>query len=203
MMEESGFAWYWSALISLIVYTGAFQFVLIGFLAGGASLITLILTALLMNSRQTFYALTFLKDFSAMGRRRLFMIHSLTDETYAVDCTLGYLPPDERHDVMFRTALFSWLYWCAGSIIGGLIGQLLPFELEGIDFCMTALFVIIFVDQWERIKDHMPAVTGLTVGIICLLVFGQSSFMLPSLLITSCLLVLNDRRSGLRKKAET
>ena len=196
MMEESGFAWYWSALISLIVYTGAFQFVLISFLSAGASLVTLILTALLMNSRQSFYALTFIKDFSAMGRRKLFMIHSLTDETYAVDCTLGYLPEEERHEVMFWTAIFSWLYWCAGSVLGGLIGQLLPFELEGIDFCMTALFVIIFVDQWERIKDHMPAVTGLAVGIVCLFIFGQSSFMLPSLLITSCLLILNDRRKS-------
>ena len=192
-MHSVGFNWYWSLLISLIVYTGAFQFVLITFLSNGVSLVTLIVTALLMNSRQSFYALTFLKDFNAMGRRKLFMIHSLTDETYAVDCTLMYLPKEERHPLMFWVALFNWIYWNTGSMLGGIIGGLLPFDLEGIDFCMTSLFVIIFVDQWERMKDHKPAICGLTVGVLCLLVFGQGSFMLPALLISSILLILSDR----------
>lgn len=160
-MQAAGFGWYWSVLISLIVYTGAFQFVLITFLSNGVSLVTLIITALLMNSRQSFYALTFLKDFTAMGRRKLFMIHSLTDETYAVDCTLGYLPEEERHQVMFWVALFNWIYWSIGTALGGMLGELLPFNLEGIDFCMTALFVIIFIDQWERLKNHRPAICGL------------------------------------------
>ncbi len=192
-MQAAGFSWYWSVLISLIVYTGAFQFVLITFLANGVSLVTLIITALLMNSRQSFYALTFLKDFSAMGRRKLFMIHSLTDETYALDCTLGYLPEAERHNVMFLVALFNWIYWSIGTLLGGILGELLPFSLEGIDFCMTALFVIIFIDQWERLKDHRPAICGLAVGVVCLLVFGKDSFMLPALLISSVLLIAADR----------
>ncbi len=192
-MHSVGFSWYWSVLISLIVYTGAFQFVLITFLSNGVSLVTLIITALLMNSRQSFYALTFLKDFNAMGRRKLFMIHTLTDETYAVDCTLGYLPEGKRHHMMFWVALFNWIYWSTGSLLGGIIGELLPFDLEGIDFCMTALFVIIFVDQWERLKDHKPAICGLIVGVLCLILFGQGSFMLPALLISSLLLILSDR----------
>ncbi len=199
-MQACGFAWYWSLLVSLIVYTGAYQFVLISFLANGVPMLTMVLTALLMNSRQSFYALTFLKDFKSMGRRRLFMMHTLTDETYAVNCTLGYLPEGERQDVMFWTALFSWLYWSTGSVLGGIMGQLLPFDLEGIDFCMTALFVIIFVDQWERIRNHMPALCGLIVGLICLLVFGQSSFMLPALLIVSALLTAADRLTGDKKE---
>ena len=196
-MHAKGLSWYWSLLISLIVYTGAFQFVLITFLANGVSLITLIITALLMNSRQSFYALTFIKDFNAMGRKKLFMIHSLTDETYAVDCTLGYLPEEERHSVMFWVGLLNWIYWSTGTLLGGIAGELLPFNLEGIDFCMTALFVIIFVDQWERLKDHRPALCGLIVGVLCLLIFGKDSFMLPALLISSLLLTAANR-SGRR-----
>ena len=152
MMEDAGFKWYYSLLVSMTVYTGAFQFVLITFLSSGASVITVALTALLMNSRQSFYSLTFLEDFKKMGKRMLYMIHTMTDETYAVNCTLE-LPQKEKEDA-------------------------------------------IFIDQWEKTDKHTPALAGCGIGIICLLIFGASSFMLPALLITSGLLVV------LQKKGE-
>ena len=196
MMASAGFPWYDSLLVSLIVYTGAFQFVLITFLSSGASLITIALTALLMNSRQSFYSLTFLKEFKQMGRRKLYMIHTMTDETYAVNCTLD-LPQKEKEDTMFLVALFSRCYWMIGSVIGGILGQIIPFDLTGIDFCMTALFLIIFIDQWEKAKKHTPALTGLGIGIICLLIFGENRFMLPALLIVSALLLRFQRKENL------
>mgnify|MGYP004621907887 FL=1 len=192
MMENAGFGWYYSLFVRLTVYTGAFQFVLITFLSSGASIVTIALTAFLMNSRQTFYSLTFLKDFQKMGRRKLYMIHTMTDETYAVNCTLD-LPEKEKEDTMFLVAFFSRCYWMAGAVLGGVIGQLLPFDMEGIDFCMTALFVIIFIDQWEKTRKHIPAMTGLGIGILCLVIFGQKSFMLPALLITSGILVITEK----------
>ena len=141
MMQNAGLPWFYSMFASAVVYTGAFQFVLITFLSSGASIATIVLTALLMNSRQIFYSISYIETFRKMGKRKLYMIHSLTDETYAVNYTI---PEDEdREDVMFYVALYSWLYWIGGSILGGIIGQLIPFELKGIDFCMTALFVII------------------------------------------------------------
>ena len=94
---------------------------------------------------------------------------------------------------MFLVAFFSRCYWMAGAVLGGVIGQLLPFDMEGIDFCMTALFVIIFIDQWEKTRKHIPAVTGLGIGILCLVIFGQKSFMLPALLITSGILVITEK----------
>lgn len=196
MMASAGFPWYDSLLVSLTVYTGAFQFVLITFLSSGASLITIALTALLMNSRQSFYSLTFLKEFKQMGRRKLYMIHTMTDETYAVNCTLD-LPKKEKEDTMFLVALFSRCYWMIGSVIGGILGQIIPFDLTGIDFCMTALFLIIFIDQWEKAKKHTPALTGLGIGVICLLLFGENRFMLPALLIVSALLLLFQRKETL------
>ncbi len=192
MMENAGFAWYYSLLISLTVYTGAFQFVLITFLSSGASLLTIALTAFLMNSRQTFYSLTFLKDFQKMGKRKIYMIHTMTDETYAVNCTLD-MPEKEKEDTMFLVAFYSRCYWMAGAVLGGVLGQLIPFDMEGIDFCMTALFVIIFIDQWEKTRQHIPAMTGLAIGILCLVIFGQKSFMLPALLITSGILIIMER----------
>ena len=196
MMASAGFPWYDSLLVSLTVYTGAFQFVLITFLSSGASLITIALTALLMNSRQSFYSLTFLKEFKQMGRRKLYMIHTMTDETYAVNCTLD-LPKKEKEDTMFLVALFSRCYWIIGSVLGGILGQIIPFDLTGIDFCMTALFLIIFIDQWEKAEKHTPALTGLGIGILCLLIFGENRFMLPALLMVSALLLLFQRKEKL------
>ena len=196
MMASAGFPWYDSLLVSLTVYTGAFQFVLITFLSSGASLITIALTALLMNSRQSFYSITFLKEFKQMGRRKLYMIHTMTDETYAVNCTLD-LPKKEKEDTMFLVALFSRCYWIVGSVLGGILGQIIPFDLTGLDFCMTALFLIIFIDQWEKAEKHTLALTGLGIGVICLLIFGENRFMLPALLMVSVLLLLFQRKENL------
>ena len=196
MMASAGFPWYDSLLVSLTVYTGAFQFVLITFLSSGASLITIALTALLMNSRQSFYSITFLKEFKQMGRRKLYMIHTMTDETYAVNCTLD-LPKKEKEDTMFLVALFSRCYWIVGSVLGGILGQIIPFDLTGLEFCMTALFLIIFIDQWEKAEKHTLALTGLGIGVICLLIFGENRFMLPALLIVSALLLLFQRKENL------
>ena len=124
-----------------------------------------------------------------MGKAKWYMIHTMTDETYAVNCTLS---PEvtNRRQVMFFVALFSRIYWMAGTILGGLFGQLLGQIPDGIDFCMTALFVIIFMDQLEKNKDHFPAVVGIVIAIICLIVFGSQNFMLPSLIISSMILLV-------------
>ena len=187
MMQEAGFSWFYSLFTSLTVYTGAFQFVLITFFSSGASLATIAVTAFLMNSRQTFYSITFLNDFKNMGHKKVYMIQTMTDETYAVNCTLEPEEP-ERHKIMFLVALLSRCYWMFGAVIGGVLGQIIPFELKGIDFCMTALFITIFVDQWEKTKDHRPALTGILVGVICLFLFGKN-FMLSALILTSGILL--------------
>ena len=188
MMENAGFAWYYSLLTSLTVYTGAFQFVLITFLSSGASIVTIAVMALLMNSRQSFYSLSFLETFRKMGRKKLYMIHTMTDETYAVNCTIEDKDENSRKE-MFLVAFFSRCYWMFGAVMGGLIGQLIPFELTGIDFCMTALFIIIIIDQWEKADKHFPAITGILIAIIALLIFGQRAFMLPALVIVSGVLI--------------
>lgn len=197
MMQNSGLSWFYSLLISMTVYTGAFQFVLITFLSSGASLITVGLTALFMNSRQTFYSLSFVKDFKNMDKRMLYMIHTMTDETYAVNCTLN-MPEKEKQDTMFYVALFSRFYWMIGTVLGSVAGQLIPFELEGIDFCMTALFVIIFIDQWEKTKNHKPALIGIVISIICLILFGKQNFMMITfILISGILMVISSKERSI------
>ena len=127
------------------------------------------------------------------------MIHSLTDETYAVNCTLE-LSQKEKEDTMFGVALLSHCYWMAATVVGAVLGQLIPFELEGIDFCMTALFLIIFVDQWEKNKNHVPAILGVSVASVCLLVVGAQNFMLPALLIVSGILLVFKQKEGAKNE---
>lgn len=118
MMQEAGLGWYYSLFTSLTVYTGAFQFVLITFLSSGASFLTIAVTALLMNSRQIFYSITFVEDFKRMGRRLPYMIHTMTDETYAVNCTVKE-QGKERYDMMFYVALTARISWMVGAVVGG------------------------------------------------------------------------------------
>ncbi len=214
LMQEAGYRWGWSLLVSLTVYTGAFQFVLITFLSSGASLLTIGLTALFMNSRQFFYGLTFVEDFPQMGKRYPYMVHTMTDETYATNCALqmekeqaekgsvdmtgipgetsavNIIDKERIYDEMFWIALFARISWMAGAVAGGMIGQSLPVDLKGIDFCMTALFVTIFIDQWRAAKSHIPALLGLGCGVVLLLVVGPDYFLLPTLLLVSGILLL-------------
>ena len=186
MMNEAGFAWYVAILVSFLIYTGAFQFLLITLLSGGTSLLTIGVTALLMNSRQLFYSLSFIDVFNKM-KQKWYMIFTMTDETYAVNCNLE---DQDKEQVMFYVALFSRCYWLIGTVLGAVLGHLIPFDLTGIDFCMTALFIIIFMDQLEKNKDHFPAVVGIVIAIICSIVFGSQNFMFPSLIISSMILLV-------------
>lgn len=197
MMAEAGQKWYVALLASLTVYTGAFQFVLISFLAGGVSLGVIAVTALLMNGRQLFYSITFLEDFSKMGWKKPLMIHTMTDETYAVNLSLPE-NMENRREVMFGVAMLSWMYWAIATVCGCLIGNLIPWDMSGVDFCMTALFVIILMDQWEKAADKKPALIGGGIALIALAIFGGSSFMLPALLATSAVLLIPNRKGAKR-----
>ena len=190
MMNQDGFPFYWAYLVSLTVYTGAFQFVIVSFLSAGAGIATIAFTALAMNCRHMFYGVTFLKEFKSMGKRYPYMIFSLTDETYALYCSLEYPEELNRHQVMFDIAWLSRADWLIGTLVGALLGQIIPFDFEGVDFCMTALFVTILIDQWKKSENHAPAVIGGVSAVVFLLIFGASRFMLPSLMVTTALLLI-------------
>lgn len=191
LLQQAGYGWPWAVLTSVIVYAGSMQFVLVGLLGGGfASLLSVALTTLSVNSRHLFYGLSFLETFRKMGRAKPYMIFSLTDETYSLLCSLQ--PPKEldADRVRLYIALLDHAYWVAGSAAGAILGSVLPFDLTGIDFAMTALFVVIFVDQWRGAKSRLPAVAGLGFGPLWLVVLGPDRFLLPALVCTVLVLLL-------------
>ena len=203
LLQEAGYSFWWALLSSGIVYAGSIQFVLVEFLSGGTGLLTVAVMTLLINSRHAFYGLSFVEKFRKM-KTYPYMIFSLTDETYSLLCSLKVPEGIDEKKAMFLIALFDQLYWVAGSVLGAALGQVLPFDMTGIDFAMTALFVTIFVDQWREAKSHLPAIVGLCSAAVCLLTFGGSNFILPSLIITvGILMALKGRlETNLSRKAE-
>ena len=203
LLQEAGYNFWWVLLSSGIVYAGSIQFVLVEFLSGGTGLLTVAVMTLLINSRHAFYGLSFVEKFRKM-KTYPYMIFSLTDETYSLLCSLKVPEGIDEKKAMFLIALFDQLYWVAGSVLGAALGQVLPFDMTGIDFAMTALFVTIFVDQWREAKSHLPAIVGLCSAAVCLLIFGGSNFILPSLIITvGILMALKGRlETSLSGKAE-
>lgn len=203
LLQEAGYSFWWALLSSGIVYAGSIQFVLVEFLSGGTGSLTVAVMTLLINSRHAFYGLSFVEKFRKM-KTYPYMIFSLTDETYSLLCSLKVPEGIDEKKAMFLIALFDQLYWVAGSILGAALGQVLPFDMTGIDFAMTALFATIFVDQWREAKSHLPAIVGLCSAAVCLLIFGGSNFILPSLIITvGILMALRGRlETNLSGKAE-
>ncbi len=195
LLQDAGYSLWWALLASLVIYAGSIQFVLVSFLSSGTSLPVAAVMTLLINSRHAFYGLTFVEKFRKM-KTYPYMVFSLTDETYSLLCSVKIPQGLDEKRVMFLISLFDQCYWVAGSVLGAALGELLPFDTTGIDFAMTALFVTIFVEQWIEAKSHIPALAGLCSAVVCLLIFGENSFILPALIVTVTILM------ALRKNIE-
>lgn len=190
LLRQAGFGALWSLAFSGLVYAGSLQFVLAGFLAAPTALPTVALMSLFINARHLFYGLSFIERFRSMGKKRPYMIFSLTDETYSVLCGMDEVPAGvDKSGAMFLVALLDQLYWVAGSLLGTFAGGL-PLDFTGIDFSMTALFLVIFLEQWRGAKSHLPALLGLGCASAFLLVLGADNFLLPALCTTVAVLLL-------------
>ena len=201
LLKDAGYGLFWAFIMSLTIYAGSMQYVAVPFLASGASLITVALTTLMVNARHIFYGLTMIDKYKTAGKKKPYLIFSLTDETYSLLCTDEIPDGVNRHWYRLFVSLFNQSYWILGSVLGSLLKELLSFDTAGIDFSMTALFVTVFVEQWLSTKNHWPAVIGLASAAACLAIFGPDSFLLPTMIaITISLLLL--RKSGKGKGKE-
>lgn len=182
LLQKSGYSFLWALLMSATIYAGAMQYVSVNLLAGGAGLIAAALMTLMVNARHIFYGVSMIEKYRGMGWRKPYSIFGLTDETYSVICGTMELPDKvNEKNFIFLLTLLHQLYWICGSLLGELLGSAVDFNSAGIEFSMTALFVIIFVEQWESTKQHLPALLGLGITALCLLLFGSSGFLLPAM----------------------
>ena len=195
LLSAKGYAWWWAVLMSVFIFAGSMQYVGIDLLSSGASVLSTALMTLMVNARHLFYGISMVERYRDMGKRKWYVIFGLSDETYSLVCVDGELPAGvDRKDYYFLVTMLDRIYWISGSLIGAVLGNALSFNTAGIDFAMTALFVSIFVDQWEKTKQHLPALLGLLISLACLLVFGTERFLIPSMLgISLALLLLRGR----------
>ena len=188
LLQQAGYSAVWAFFISLLVYAGSMQFVLVTLLSAGAALPTVAMMTLFINCRHMFYGLSFVESFKKMGKKYLYMIFSLTDETYSLLCSSGQeaVEGETNHESWFWIALLYHSYWIVGSVIGALAGQLIPLDFTGIDFSMTALFAVILIDQVRDsgLAIRIPALIGGAAALVCLLLFGTDAFLLPALILT-------------------
>lgn len=201
LLHDQGYSWWWAAVMSLLIYAGSLQYLAVDLMAAGAGIITTALMSLVVNFRHLFYGITMLERYKKAGRVRPYLIFALTDETFSLVCQENLPDGVREKGYYFWISLFNHCYWIVGSVLGTFVGDVLGEHTQGIDFSMTALFVIIFIQQWESAKDHRPALIGLGVSLASLLIFGPASFLIPGMIgITLALLAM--RKFPARKEGE-
>ena len=197
MLEAIGYNFIWAFFMSLTIYAGSGQYLGVDLLKTGASLASVALLTLIINFRHLVYGLSMLEKFRGMGLRKVYMIGALTDETYALLSSARVPDRVEPHAYYFAIAVLDQCYWIAGSVLGSLAGALIQFDTTGIDFAMTALFIVIAVDQWRAYRQHLPALLGLGVTLLSLWLLGPDAMLIPALcVIVLALLLLRPRLEG-------
>ena len=196
LLSSKGYGPLWSLSMSLFIYAGSMQYLAVDLLAGGAGLITAALTALLVNARHLFYGISMIGKYRDTGKYKPYLIFALTDETYSLNC--GALPEGVTEPAFyyFLVSLFNQCYWVLGSMLGSVLGYVIPFNTEGIDFALTALFVTVFVEQWLATRDHIPALIGVVASVVCLMLFGADGFLIPAMGLITLALALYGKKGG-------
>lgn len=181
LMQSKGFSFVYPMLMSLFIFAGSMEFVTVNLLMAVFAPLNAFVLALMVNARHLFYGISMLDKFKSSGWKKPYLIFGMCDESFSINCTVT--PPEDidRGWFMFFVTLLNHIYWVAGATFGALLGYVIHFDTTGIEFVMTALFVVMFLNQWEETPDHRPALIGLGCALVCLYLFRQS-FLLPAMI---------------------
>ena len=188
LAQQNGLSLWWAMAMSVFIYAGSMQFVAVTMLSGGTGILSAALTTLAVNARHLFYGISMIDRYKGTGKKKPYLIFSLTDETYSLVSQKE--PGQDGGEYYLLVSALDQLYWVLGTLLGAAAGQWIPLNYDGIDFVLTALFVTIFVEQWLSTKNHLPACIGLGASILCRLLFGSSAFLIPSMGLIALLLLL-------------
>lgn len=180
-MNSLGFSAIYPILMSLLIFAGSMEFVAANLLLVAFNPINALFLTLMVNARHLFYGISMLDKYRGMGRKKLYMIYGLCDESFSINCTVDVPKNVDKGWFMFFVTLLNHSYWVIVSAIGGILGSLVKFNTEGLEFVMTALFVVIFIEQWMKEKKHYSALAGLGLSTVSLIIFGGNHFIIPSM----------------------
>lgn len=189
-MNVSGFSFWWPMLMGLTIYGGSLEFVAVTMLLGSFAPVQTFAMTLMIQARHLFYGISMLEKYKGTGWKKFYLIFGMCDESFSINYTAEVPEGVDKGWFMFFVTMLNQCYWVSGAAMGGLLGSFIPFDTEGLDFVMTALFVVIFLDQWLKEKKHYTALIGLGASAACLLIFGADGFMIPTMVCIICLLTV-------------
>lgn len=189
-MNQSGFKFYYPMFMSFIIFAGSVEFATVSWLLGSFDPVNIFFLTLMINARHLFYGLSMLEKYNIPGWKKLYLIYGMCDESFSINATVDVPKDIDKGLFMFFVTMLNQIYWVAGATIGGIFGSFIPFDTKGIEFVMTALFVVIFLENWLKEKDHSASVIGLFISFICLTVFKGTNLIIPSMIIILSVLTL-------------
>lgn len=189
-MNVSGFSFWYPMFMSLTIFAGSIEFVTVSFLMGIFNPLQALAMTLMINARHLFYGISMLDKFKGTGWKKFYLIFGMCDESFSINYTADIPKGVDKGWFMFFVTLLNHFYWFFGAALGGVFGSMIHFNTEGLDFVMTAMFVVIFMEQWLKDKEHTSAVLGILLSLFCLIIFGADSFMIPAMLAILCVLTL-------------
>ncbi len=180
-MNVSGFSFWYPMLMSLTIFAGSMEFVTVSLLLGAFDPLQALAMTLMINARHLFYGISMLEKYRGNGLKDIYLIFGMCDESFSINYTAEIPVGVDKGWFMFFVTLLNHFYWVFGATLGGIFGSLIHFNTEGLDFVMTAMFVVIFMEQWMKEKNHASAYAGIVISLLCLLAFGAENFMIPAM----------------------
>ena len=199
MFADQGYNVIWAILMSLVVYAGSGQYLAVNFFVPGFSLLQAVFLTIMVNIRHVFYGLSLVERYNRFDWTRWYLIFGMTDETYSLICTTNVPEDVDEKKFLLSITFLNHMYWILGSVIGSLMATMIPFNSEGIEFAMTALFIVLFIELWYRRSNRLPELIGVGSALLCLLTFGSGNFVLPTMLMIVALIPLG--RKHIEKEA--
>lgn len=183
LMNQSGFPFWYPMIMAIVIFGGSLEFLAVSMLLSAFAPIQTFIMALLVQARHLFYGISMLDKYKGMGWKKFYLIYGLCDETFSINYTIDVPEHVDKGWFYFCVTLLNQLYWVTGATLGGVLGNFIQFDTEGLDFVMTAMFVAIFMEQCLKENQHISSLIGYGASVICLLIFGADNFMVPTMIV--------------------
>ncbi|WP_313560703.1 AzlC family ABC transporter permease [Ruminiclostridium cellobioparum] len=194
LMKSIGYGAGWTFLMSFLVFAGSMQYVGITLLTATFNPLYALFITLMVNARHIFYGISMLEKFKNTGRFKPYLIFAMCDESFSILCSAKPEKDVDKNWFMFFIVFLNRWYWITGSVLGALLGNYIKFNTKGLDFALTALFVVIFINQWQEQKNHFPAVVGVISSAVCLLIFGPDKFIIPAMILILIIFTFSNKK---------